>query len=220
MNAMTKLNETKDKKRSHWVVIAACAIGGGAIGYAGARLLRLAGDGEPSVIDLSTFAAVLVGVMLIMCMAIVGICYSFPKVGIAMKMIEDIEQWEDERTMHGLSCLGGFAYGLALIMLALAEPMGMVGNAWLLAALGGLAVLITYTSVRLLREYDELWQGVNSESSVIAFYMTLIVGGVWSVLAHLNFIPALAPLDWITLMTAACVVGAVVAAQKRGMLED
>ena len=39
-------------------------------------------------------------------------------------------------------------------------------------------------------------------------------------LAHLECAPALAPLDWITLMTAACVAGAIIATQIRGMLDD
>jgi hypothetical protein len=220
MTTMIQPNDTKDKKSSRWYVIAACALMGAVIGYVGSDLITGGANDEKLDISLSVIVAVGTGMVLMVCVMIVGLGFGFQRIGLTMKMFEDPEQWEDERSMMLLSAIGGGAYALALILLALAEPIGLIGSFSLLAALGVLAAIFTYASVRLLREYDELWLGVNSETSLIAFYITLAIGGVWSTLAHLKFAPALAPLDWITLMTVACIIGALIATQRRGMLED
>lgn len=221
MNTMSKQDTPDKEKRSSWYWIAACALCGATAGYVGSDLFTGGANGEPLLdVTLSQVAALSVSFILVLCFIIVAIGFASPRLGMAMKMFEDIEQWEDERVMMWLSAIGGLAYTLALILLALAEPLGMAGSVPLLVVLGVLAVIFTYTAFRLLREYDELWHGVNSETCVHAFYLTLVVGGVWSALAHLEFVSPLAPLDWITLMTVASLVGAVISTQKRGMLED
>ncbi|WP_162627628.1 hypothetical protein [Erythrobacter sp. KY5] len=219
MTAMTNPEEPK-KKRSYWYSLAAWVLSGAVAGYIGADLITGGANGEMIDINISQIVAILIGFILVLCTVIVGVGFTFPKAGIAMKMFEDIEEWEDERSMMGLSAFGGGAWGGALIVLALAEPLGLLGSPVLLAVMGVLLIGFVYSSWRLLREYDELWQGVNAETCTYGMYLMLLIGGTWSVVAHLGFISALAPLDWISLLTATCLVGAILATRKRGMLED
>jgi hypothetical protein len=44
------------------------------------------------------------------------------------------------------------------------------------------------------------------------------VGGPWAAAAHLGFVPAPEPLDWVTGIAAALLLGAVIAVGRRGML--
>lgn len=221
MNAMAKDNDTKDEKPSRWYVLLACGLIGAAGGYIGTDLITGGANGQPLIdIGLSEGIALFLGGILLVCLVIVGIGFGIPKAGMAMSMFEDREQWEDERTMMLLSGLGGGAYAAVLIMLALAEPFQLYGSIPALAVIGALLIVFVYTGWRLLHEYDELWQGVNSETCTFGLYVTMGVGGIWSILAHLGFVGALSPLDWISLMTASCIAGSIISAQRRGMLED
>lgn len=219
MTAMTNPEEPK-KKRSYWYSLAAWALSGAVAGYIGADLITGGANGEMIDINVSQVAAITVGAILVFCTAIVAVGFGFPKAGIAMKMVEDIEQWEDERSIMWLSALGAGAWGGAMIALALVEPLGLTRSPVMLAVMGVLMVGFVYSCWRLLREYDELWQGINAETCTYGMYLTLLIGGAWSVVAHLGFISPLAALDWITLLTATCILGAILATRKRGMLED
>lgn len=221
MTAMTKETETKTKKPIWYPMIAGALFGFTSV-YIGKDLISGGANGESlfDQINVSQIAALFVAFVLFVCAAMVAIGFASPKAGIAMKMIEDRDQWEDERTMMWLSVVGCASYAAVMVMLALAEPFGLVQSLPALIAIGILAVIFCYTGWRLLREYDELWQGVNSETCTYGMYLTLFIGGTWSVLAQLKFIPALSPLDWITLLTAACLIGAILSSQRRGMLDD
>ena len=221
MNVMAKQTDTDGKKSNRWYVLAACALSGAVAGYVTTDLLTGGANGEPLLaLTWSQGAALLVAGIILFSLAIVAIGFGIPRAGIAMKMFEDVEEWRDERTMMWLSCLGGGAWALAMILLAFAEPLGMIGSAPALAGMGALVIGATYFSWRLLREYDELWLGINAETCTYGMYLTFLIGGVWSIAAHLGFIPALAPLDWITLLTTTCIAGAIWATRNRGMLED
>lgn len=94
----------------------------------GKDLITGGANGQPVSVDLSTWAAILVAGLLLMCLAIVAIGFVFPRAGIPMKMVEDREQWEDERSMMVLSCVGGGAYAAALLLIALAKPLVWLGS--------------------------------------------------------------------------------------------
>ena len=217
---MAEQDDRRETKPIKWYFFLAMGLSGALAGYVTTKLMTGGTDGEPLDVSLSVIAALLVGFILLICLVIVAVGFLFPRAGLAMKMYEDLEQWEDERTMMGLSGLGGGAYALALILLALVEPLGLEGDNRVLAAFGVLVAIFLFSCVRVLREYDELWLGINAESCVVAFYLTMGVGGLWSALAHLEMIPALAPLDWITLLTATSLIGSIWSTWRRGMLKD
>jgi len=222
---MTNLNAPQapngKPKKNLWLQAGIGAIAGFSITYFGFQFgSALGADGEPLiVIGPSEIAAIVVGAILLMCAVIVAIGTVVPAWGIKMEMFEDVEQWEDERRLMWFSVLGCLAYGMVMVILALVEPLGLSGSVPVLASIGALIVLLIYTSWRLVKHYDELWMGVNRDTCVTAMYLLLATGGTWSVLAHMDFIPALSALDWITLLGATSLIGAVWATYRRGMLK-
>ncbi|MHA7819198.1 MAG: hypothetical protein ACX930_06090 [Erythrobacter sp.] len=215
---MTKQERSKHSK-TYWTI--ALVLMGAVGGYVGADLATGGANGEPLIdLSLSSLAALTLGVILIFAAILVGVGAASPRLGISMIMFEDREQWEDEKLLMWLSAIGSGAYGLIVAILALVEPLDLAVGVPLLAGLSILLGALFYTCWRILREYDELWHEINAEMCVVGFYLTFLVGGIWSIGAHLGFIPALAPLDWITLLTAASLTGAIVATKRRGMLEE
>jgi len=59
---------------------------------------------------------------------------------------------------------------------------------------------------------------LSYETGNMAFYLTLVVGGGWALLAHLRFVAAAAPLDWLTMLTAVSFVAGVITAGRRKLL--
>lgn len=222
MNTMTKETDPKDKKPRNWYPIIAGALFGFTAVYVGEDLITGGANGKSllDVVNVSQIAALAVAGLILICLVFVAIGFAFPKAGIAMKLFEDTAEWREERTKMWNSVVGGGAWVIMMIVLAFAEQLGLLGNVAALVAMGLAACVVGYTSWRILNEYDELGHGVNSETYTYAMYLTLTIGGAWSVAAQLEFVPALGPLDWITLLTLAIVVGAIWAAQRRGLLDD
>lgn len=192
---------------------------GALCGFFGASLaLDSIGRDVVEALTWSQASALTVGAIMLVSLLLIALGFTVPAVGMRMKLFEDRDQWEDERRLMLLSSIGCAAWMILLIALALAEPLGLNGSVPLLAGLGLLMLVLLYTCWRILSVYDELWHGLNSESCTYAFYIVFIVGGVWSAVAHLGFAAALAPLDWVTLLTVASIIGAILAAQKRGLL--
>ncbi len=226
MTTMSKLeapNQTPRKSRRNPLISAAIgAVGAFVLVYLGLQTgssVRASGA-FLNPIGISEIAAALVGAMLLMCAVIVAIGASSPSLGVKMDMFEDADEWEDERKTMWLSVVGCLSYGLAMVLLALVGPLDLAGNVPLLAVIAALAVIFGYTCWKLVKRYDELWVGVNSETCTIAMYLTLLTGGSWSIIAHLGFAPQLGALDWITLLGATSIVGAIVSTYRRGMLAD
>lgn len=222
MTAMTKETQPKNSKSISWYPIIAGALFGFSAVYVGEDLITGGANGKSllDLINVSQLAALAVASLLLICLVIVAIGFAFPKTGIAMKLFEDIEEWQEERTKMWNSVVGGGAWAIMMVVLAFTEELNLVGSVPALVVMGLAACVVGYTSWRILGEYDELGHGVNSETYTYAMYLTLTVGGAWSVAAQLQFLPALGPLDWITLLTLAICAGAIWAAQKRGLLDD
>jgi uncharacterized membrane protein YidH (DUF202 family) len=110
------------------------------------------------------------------------------------------------------------AMGLTLVVLSLAGPHGPLSPPAALAAVLVLIVIRATLSFATRPLLDELSKTVAREAGSGAFYLVLIIGGGWSILAHLGFVPALAPLDWLTLLTVAVFVASFIAAGRRGLL--
>ena len=110
------------------------------------------------------------------------------------------------------------AMGLTLVVLSLAGPGGPLSPLAALVAVLVLIVIRATLSFKTRPLLDELSNTIGRETGVGAFYLILIIGGGWSILAQLRFIPALAPLDWLTLFTVVLFAASFVAAGRRGLL--
>jgi hypothetical protein len=223
MTTMTRAQEPETdlatrRKKARWTVMPAFAALGAVVGYFGASLFKGGENAVLAAITWSQGTALALGALLLMCVVVIALGYAFPALGLRMAMFEDREEWQEQRAMMVLSGIGCATWAILLVGMALAEPFGWTGSAAMLAVLCALALAMVAASWRLLWVYDELWQGVNNETCTFAFYLTFLVGGAWSVAAHMRFAPAPSPLDWISILTAASIVGAVIATQRRGML--
>jgi hypothetical protein len=110
------------------------------------------------------------------------------------------------------------AMGLTLVVLSLAGPGGPLSPVAALVAVLVLIVIRATLSIKTRPLQDELGKAVGRETGVGAFYLILVIGGGWSALAQLGFVPALAPLDWLTLLTVTMFIASFFAAGRRGLL--
>ena len=111
------------------------------------------------------------------------------------------------------------AMGLMLVLLSLAGPAGPLSPG---VALAGVAVLLGIQAGLTLviwPRIDELSQTLSRETGNAAYYLIVIVGGGWAILAHLGFVPAPAPLDWLTMLTVIMLAASLIAAGRRGLLQ-
>lgn len=180
----------------------------------------LAGATMQSTIDTSSMVALVTGGLLVVVSLIVTAGALFPGYGIKVKMFADRDDWDDQRGLFLLSALGCFAWGAIMVVLALVEPSGLEVGSAMLSALAVLVVMLAYSCWAMVRHFDELWHDLNQAMCTWAFYGALAIGGGWSALAHLNLAPALAPLDWISLLTILSLVGSIIANGQRGMLTE
>jgi len=72
--------------------------------------------------------------------------------------------------------------------------------------------------VQQWRLYDELWRQLSWESSAFAMSILLPILLIWGVAVHLGWLSALDPLLVIAVAAASMLVGAFIAAGRRGML--
>jgi len=110
------------------------------------------------------------------------------------------------------------AWGLALVLLAAGGPAGSVSSRIALAGAGTLlAVTVVLTAV-IWRHMDELMRSLSNEAGNMSFYLVALPGDGWAVLAHLGFVAASAPLDWLTMLTGLMLLGSFIAVGRRGLL--
>jgi hypothetical protein len=111
------------------------------------------------------------------------------------------------------------AMGLTLALLSLAGPGGLLSPR---AALAGVAVLVgiqAALSFAIWPRIDELSQTLSRETGNAAYYLIVTFGGGWAILAHLGFVTAPAPLDWLTMLTVIMFAASVIAVGRRGLLQ-
>jgi len=110
------------------------------------------------------------------------------------------------------------AFGLLLIGLSLSGPGGLLSP---IAAVAGALILIailTALGIAAWRMSDELGRTLSHETGNMAFYLILVLGGGWAMLAHLGFVVAPAPLDWLTLFTVLMFAASFIALGRRKLL--
>lgn len=110
------------------------------------------------------------------------------------------------------------ACGLLLIALSLAGPGGVLPPLVSLAGALALIAVMVALGVATWRLSDELARTLTSEAGHVAFYLIVILGGAWAMLAHLGIAAAPAPLDWLTLFTVLMFAGSILAVARRKLL--
>jgi hypothetical protein len=131
----------------------------------------------------------------------------------------DPEHAEDVRREGRALLLGAVALvaaGTSLVVLGLAGPgmpIAPVPAAVVAQALNAFATILAAVRMRRL---DELNRQMNRDAGYGAFFFTSLIGGTWSVLAHVGLVRALAPLDWLSLMAGIGFVAGIVVLVRRG----
>jgi hypothetical protein len=89
----------------------------------------------------------------------------------------------------------------------------------------GLMLVLLLIAIRVALAFairplmDELSRTITRETGQLAFNMIFIIGGGWAILAHLGFLAAPTPLDWLTLLTLVMFAASFIAAGRRGLLQ-
>ena len=179
----------------------------------------LAGAGALGAMSASTWAAALTGLVLA-AFALLGVLAT-AGARMGAGLIEDQAAAEDMRERWRLflySFLWMAVCGLLLIVLGLAGPGGVLPRAPALAGALLLIAILILLAIAARRLSDELVRTLSNETGNIAFHLILAVGGGWAMLAHLGFVAAPAPLDWLTLFIVLMFVASFIAAGRRNLL--
>lgn len=167
----------------------------------------------------SVWAAAVTGATII-CIACLG-SLATASANTRANIIDD-EAALDEMRERGRLLFYSFAWmigwGALLILLALAGTTDLLSP---MAALGGALALLAVTSgltVAIWRLMDELDHTLSYETGNMSFYLVLILGGGWAMLAHLGFVAAPAPLDWVTMLTVLMFVASFIVLGRRKLL--
>ena len=110
------------------------------------------------------------------------------------------------------------AMGLTLVVMSLAAPAGPLSPTIALVLVVVLVAIRATLSLATRPLLDELSRTITRETGCGAFYLIVIIGGGWSILAQLGFVHALSPLDWLTLFTVTMFAASFIAAGRRGLL--
>jgi hypothetical protein len=112
------------------------------------------------------------------------------------------------------------AMGLVLVLLSLAAPGGPLAPGMALAGVVVMLGIETAVTLAIWPQLDELSQTLSRETGNAAFYLIIVLGGGWAILAHLGFVPAPAPIDWVTMLTVLMLAASIIATARRGLLRQ
>ena len=205
--------DAKHKKLVLSIVVG--AIGGFLVSF---TLMRTIQSGVLGELGASRSIAAVAGSMYVLCGAFVGFGSLNPKMGAKFLNVEDADELAEQSAILRNSTMGIGAFGVCLILLALAAPLGPVPQGVVAGSIVALMALCAFTSLRSVKLMDELNASLSKETAVASFYLMFTLGAGWSVAAHLGYAPGLAALDWLTLFAATMLAGAFWAAGRRGLL--
>jgi len=135
------------------------------------------------------------------------------------RFLDDTEEASELRREGRALLLGAgalVAAGSSLILLSLAGPERLVPPA------GGLAVVLLLNTLAAVfvatrwRQLDELNRTVARDAGSLASSWLFWVCGTWATVAHLGFVGAPAPLDWVTMLSGFSFVAGLVAMARKG----
>ena len=213
------METTRNKAAPNWRKFVTSGLVGALAGGAGmVGLIGLYESGALGELGASGMIACVAGAVYVLIGAQLGVGVALPALGWRFLNVEDAVEIREQRSMLACATAAMIAWGGALIVVALAGPGGILApGTGLAAGLGFIAVSVLLTA-RVWRHMDELMRGMSRECGNLSFYLLLLVGGTWAMLAHLGFAAAPAPLDWLTMFTALTLLASFVAVGMRGML--
>ena len=139
-----------------------------------------------------------------------GACASF------LKGSEEAADLRRERRALLLGAGALVSSGSSLILVSIGGPDRLVPAAVGLSGALLLNVCATVLVAIRLRRMDELNRGVARDAGHLAFTWFYLVGGTWAILAHLGFVSAPAPLDWLTMFHGFSFVAGLAAFARKG----
>lgn len=204
------------KRVRHFVVCSAVAAVVCLLGLWGFNVF--VGWGSLEAMDASELAAAVVGLVLTLFAfsSILGLASA--RAGADLVDAEAADELRERGRLMVYSLIWIAAWGVLLIGLSLAGPGGVLSPT---AALVGTLILIAVFAllgIATWRLTDELGRTLSHETGNMAFYLVLVLGGGWAMLAHLGFMAEPAPIDWLTLSTVLMFVAAFIAAGRRQLL--
>lgn len=206
-------------ERTNWGALAFKTGTGAVVGALGAAgMMQLVDSGMLGTLDRSREIAALVGLLYLITAGVVAFGLITPAAGSKLLNVEDAAEIREMRPMLAWSVLGTVSLAGVLFAAAFAGPAGPIATSVALAAIVALFVLAWYASVRQRAHTDELMRAVSTESTSAAFYISVLFGGGWSLLAHLGFLVGPQPLDWLTMFAGFMLLGAFVVTFRRGLV--
>lgn len=210
--------ETAEKRRKLKKMVLALGVGA-FIGFLSAsaamRILdteRFAGGG------VSVQIASLVGLIYLIIGLIVGLGALNPKAGAKVLNVEDEDELREQRQQLLYSSLAMALAGIALAVVAHAGSAGPINPAIALGIYVVCSVISVFVSLRSRKHSDELMRAVGTETSSLSFYLTVLFGGTWALLAHLGYVIAPRPVEWLTMFWAVMLLATFIVIGKRGLL--
>ncbi len=195
------------------------ALIGGVVGFfAAMATMQFIDSSAIGGLGASATIATLVGMIYILTGLAVGLGTASPKVGARFLNVEDADELREQKKVLTSSGSAMVLWGIGLIGLAFAAPEGPVPRTVALALGAGGLVIGTLLSIPSYRLSDELMRAVNLEAGALSYGILLLVVGGWSMIAHLGFAPAPAPLDLLTLFFVVVLLASFIATGRRGML--
>ena len=170
--------------------------------------------------NLSVIMAMAVSAIYLLMAVLVGIGLISPKIGVAMEMFQDADEWHEEKSMMVPSFVGTVPFALILPIMALSNPLDVIEQTLGLSIIAICIVVGIWACIVMWREMDELWQEISRAVGNLGFYLLSAIGGLWTILAHFGWLPALSTLDWITLIYAIALIATIWVVSRRGLLAE
>jgi len=167
----------------------------------------------------SAAVCVAIGLIYIVCGTAVSLGLFSPRLGAQLLNVADEEELLEQRPILGAAGLGMAVIGALQFVLAFSGSKGAIPPSVAVAIVLGAIVGLISISIYQLRHMDELMRLLAREATVWSYYLLLLVGGGWAALAHLEFLPSPAPLDWVSLFSAVVLMASGIAAGRLGMLK-
>jgi hypothetical protein len=155
-------------------------------------------------------------------LAVMGFGLIAAGLGACANYLHDSEEAFDLRRERRALLLGAGALvssGASLTLLSLVSPGRLVPAAIGLSGALLLNVCATVLVVIRWRRLDELNRAVARDAGYLAFTCFSWVGGTWAMVAHLDFVSAPAPLDWLTMFHGFSFIAGLVAAGRKGIFD-
>ena len=166
----------------------------------------------------SEWAAMVVGAALVAFASLGALLVASARTRIGLVDDEAAEDLRDRSRLMFYSFAWTAACGALLIGLSLAGPRGVLPPLVTLIGALMLVALMTVLGIATWRLSDELGRTLSIEAGNVAFYLILMIGGAWQILAHLGLAVAPAPLDWLTMFTLLLFAASLLATGRRKLL--